>query len=127
MRRDLNVAVAKGKSWEIPFFWGPVIRYISAPILAIIVGFAYPAFYLKRNDPLHIFAFSVAHVVMILVTLGLIVPRSLDIFVPPARRIPDDLTYAPNVTIGVIQSSDSREDGTKPDHSEVENVDAKGQ
>ncbi|KAH7202948.1 hypothetical protein BKA60DRAFT_641062 [Fusarium oxysporum] len=58
LRRDLNIVVAGGKRWNIPVFWGFVLRYISAPILAIIVSFAFPLFYTKRNDPLHIFAFA---------------------------------------------------------------------
>ncbi|KAM5346956.1 hypothetical protein ACJ41O_009961 [Fusarium nematophilum] len=48
LRRDLNVVIATGKNWGIPVFWGVILRYVSAPILAIVVSFAYPAFYLKR-------------------------------------------------------------------------------
>jgi len=42
LRRDLNVIVGTGKNWKIPVFWGPLLRYISAPILAIVFSFSYP-------------------------------------------------------------------------------------
>ena len=50
-------------------------------------------------DPLHIFAFTVAHIVMIIIALGFIVPRSLDIFIPPERRHNNQSMYAPQVVI----------------------------
>lgn len=37
---------------------------------------------------------------MVLVVLGLIVPRSFDVFIPKARRGEGDLPYAPAVLIG---------------------------
>ncbi|KAG8409549.1 hypothetical protein J3459_017376 [Metarhizium acridum] len=33
LTRDLNSVIATGKNWSVPFFWAPVIRYISCPIL----------------------------------------------------------------------------------------------
>ncbi|KLJ11513.1 hypothetical protein EMPG_13293 [Blastomyces silverae] len=102
LTRDLNIVVATGKNWRIPVFWGPVVKYISAPILAIIVGFAYPLFNSKRNDPLHIFAFAAANVVMVLVVLGLIIPRSLSILLP-ADRLNKVEHYAPGVTLAPVE------------------------
>lgn len=89
-----------GKNWALPFFWAPVLRYISAPILAILTSFAYPSFNRVRNDPLHIYGFCVGHVVMLLVVLGLVVPRSFDVFIPNARRGEGELPYAPSVLVG---------------------------
>ena len=87
LRRDLNLIVATGKNWAIPVIWGPVLRYISAPILAIIVSFSYPDFYARgRMDPLHIAGFSFAHVSFVLVVVALVFPRSLDVFVKRERR-----------------------------------------
>lgn len=104
--------VATGKNWSIPCFWAPIIRYISCPILSIIMSFAYPAFYKRRMDPLHIFAFSVAHVMMVIVGFGFIFPRAFDIFIPPERRENDSTTYAPQVTImGVCQGGEVVESG----------------
>lgn len=86
LRRDLNVIVGKGNNWNIPHFWPFLLRYVSAPILAIIYSFAYPAFYQLRYDPLHIIGFAFAHFSLIIVTLGLIVPRWFNVFVPLERR-----------------------------------------
>lgn len=99
LRRDLNVVVVSNeKNWGIPLYWAPVLRYISAPILAIVVSFAYPAFSAKSNDPLHVFAFTVAHCVMVLVGVGFVVPRWFDIFVPPDRLHLGKADYAPQVS-----------------------------
>jgi len=96
LRRDLNIIVAVGKNWSIPLVWGPVLRYISAPILAIIASFSYPDFYARgRMDPLHIFGFTVAHIGFFLVVVGLVLPRALDIFVRPERRDTFKVAYAP--------------------------------
>jgi len=96
MRRDFNVVVGHGKNWNIPMFWGPVLRYISAPILAIVASFAYPDFYARgRMDPVHIAGFTFAHVSLFLAVAGLIVPRAFDIFVKPARRGDSFVTVEP--------------------------------
>lgn len=104
--------VATGNNWSIPIYWGFVLRYISAPILAIVVSFAYPAFYLKRQDPLHIFAFTVAHAVMLLIALGFILPRWFDVFVPSEKLHLSRTFYAPQVTmapLAVHRSEDAME------------------
>lgn len=66
--------------------WALTLRYISAPILAIVFSFAYPSFHKLRNDPLHIFCFAWAHLVMLFVVGFFIVPRALDVFVPIEKR-----------------------------------------
>jgi len=96
LRRDFNVILSHGGNWRIPIFWGPVMRYISAPILAIIASFAYPDFYARgRLDPLHICGFTFAHVALFFAVAGLIVPRAFDVFVQPDRRNESKITAAP--------------------------------
>lgn len=86
MRRDLNIVVGTGKNWKIPIFWPLLLRYASAPILAIIFSFAYPEFHTLRYDPLMITGFIIAHFCLVVMLLGLILPRYYDVFVPPHRR-----------------------------------------
>ncbi|TQV96686.1 hypothetical protein V2A60_002929 [Cordyceps javanica] len=106
--RDLNNVVAIGKNWSIPIVWGPILRYISAPIMAITFSFAYPSFYAVRNDPLHIFAFATSHVVMIIIALGFIVPRTFDIFVPADKLHIGKSFYAPQVVIlGILSGQEA--------------------
>ncbi|KAF5588547.1 creatine transporter [Fusarium subglutinans] len=84
LRRDLDIAVA-------------------APILAIIVSLAFPLFYTKRNDPLHIFAFASACGVMCIVAAGFILPRWFDVFVPPEKLHLSDTFYAPQVVMAPLE------------------------
>lgn len=58
-------------------------------------------------DPLHIFAFSVAHVVMSVVAVGFVLPRALDVFVPLEKRHDGSSTYAPQITVLGIYSGDA--------------------
>ncbi len=110
--------MAVGKNWSIPIVWGPILRYVSAPIMAVIFSFAYPTFYTVRNDPLHIFAFATSHVVMIIVALGFIVPRAFDIFVPSDKLHIGKPFYAPQVVVLGILS------GEEAAHVEANNQDA---
>lgn len=103
LTRDLNVVIGTGNNWKIPVFWAPVIKYISAPILAIIVGFAYPLFYTLRNDPLQIYAFSISHIVVVIVIVGLIVPRAVNLSLPADRREKVE-HYAPGVTLAPVSA-----------------------
>jgi solute carrier family 6 GABA transporter-like protein 1 len=113
LRRDLNGAVAQGNNWQIPFVWGPVLRYISAPILAIVTSFSYPSFYKDfRFDPLHVFGFAVAHVCMFLVAAGFIIPRAFDVFIPVARRPAKNSYVGPQQTIvtnGLVKETTAEE------------------
>lgn len=84
-------------------FWAGLLRYISAPILAIVFSFAYPAFYAVRNDPLQIFGFCLGHCCMILIAVFFIFPRMLDVFVPVERRGKGDISFSPNVAVAVTQ------------------------
>lgn len=88
------------------------MRFISAPILAIICAFNYPQFYELRHDPLHIFAFASAHVAMLLVVAGLVVPRWFSVIVPPERKIDNvpptvpGVTSDPSIVIGAVTRRD---------------------
>lgn len=86
LRRDLNDVVGGNGNWNIPPFWPPLLRYASAPILAIVFSFAYPEFYSLRYDPMMIAGFILAHFCLLLILLGVILPRYYNIFVPRHRR-----------------------------------------
>lgn len=104
LRRDLNVIVGSGKNWSLPTFWPVLLRYISGPILAIIYGFSYPAFYEMRYDPLHILGFGVGHIALLLIFGGFIVPRWFNVFIPKHRLAEGKLPYAPGRTIGADEA-----------------------
>ncbi|KAM6523961.1 hypothetical protein FSOLCH5_004569 [Fusarium solani] len=107
LRRDLNVVIATGKNWSIPIVWPVILRYVSSPILIIVVSFAYPAFAKKSNDPLQIFAFTVAHCVMLLIACGFVVPRWFDVFVPPEKMRLSKTFYAPHFALAPLEMRQS--------------------
>ncbi|OJD13667.1 hypothetical protein AJ78_05903 [Emergomyces pasteurianus Ep9510] len=87
LRRDLNLVVSGRKgNWRIPRFWPLLLRYVSAPILAIIFSFAYPEFHTLRYDPLMIAGFILAHLCLFAILLGFVIPRYYNVFIPPHRR-----------------------------------------
>jgi solute carrier family 6 GABA transporter-like protein 1 len=102
-----------------------LLRYISAPILAIIFGFAYPAFYQLRYDPLHIVGFTVAHFALIIVTLGFIVPRWYDVFIPLHRRGDGDQPTVANISKGDLdgesdENLENRLDSSSSDQEKIQ-------
>ncbi|KAM5354304.1 hypothetical protein ACJ41O_000954 [Fusarium nematophilum] len=107
LRKDLNAIVGIGKNWKIPGFWPLLLRFISAPVLAIIFGFAYPAFHDLRDDPLHILGFGIAHICLILIGVGVLAPRWYNTLIPPPRRGEGKIAYAPNVVLGATESQQS--------------------
>lgn len=115
---DLNIVVAAGKNWNIPIFWGPLLRYISVPILAIILGFSYPTFNAVRMDPLHIIGFTIANFTMVFVAIGFIFPRFYHPWVPVEKRGEGHIPFSPNVPTAVVDVSVGRvvEDGVM-DHT----------
>ncbi|KAH7018263.1 uncharacterized protein B0I36DRAFT_297829 [Microdochium trichocladiopsis] len=96
---DLNVVVGSNGNWALPFWWAPLLRYISGPILAIVYSFSYPDFYSKRQDPTYIYGFALAHCALLIVALGFVVPRWFDSLIPPPRRNEGHIPYAPLVTL----------------------------
>lgn len=80
------MVVGRGKNWKIPTFWPALLRYISGPVLSIIFSFAYPEFYTLRYDPMMIAGFILAHLGLLLILLGFVMPRYYDAFIPVDRR-----------------------------------------
>ena len=123
LRRDLNVVVGRGKNWSIPVFWAPILRYGSAPILAMVASFAYPKFYsIGRMDPLHITAFTFAHCTVVIVLIGLAIPRALDVFVVPEKRDDWKTAHAPQEAMPMLvaraEGLEHVEDGHKEHESQ---------
>jgi solute carrier family 6 GABA transporter-like protein 1 len=82
----LNVIVGQGKNWKIPAFMPFLLRYLSGPVLAIILSFAFPEFHTLRYDPMMIAGFILSILTIIVILLGLVMPRYYDAFVPVHRR-----------------------------------------
>ncbi|KAG5970958.1 hypothetical protein E4U58_000428 [Claviceps cyperi] len=108
LRRDLNGIIASHKDWKIPSLWAPILRYIAAPILAIVYSFSYSSFYALREDPLHILGFIIGHVALFLVGSGFMVPRWLDGLIPLERRVEGKLDIGAN---GLLSGNDEPETG----------------
>lgn len=103
------------------------MRYISAPILAIVYSFAYPSFYQLRYDPLHIAGFTLAHFVLVIIVLGFIVPRWYAVFVPPSRRDEGKERTTANVSSFLLDSAEvqSQEEGRVSSEEESESEEKK--
>lgn len=93
------MVVGSNGNWALPFWWAPLLRYISGPVLAIVYSFSYPDFYSKRQDPIYIYGFALAHCALVITALGLVIPRWLDSLIPPQRRNEGHIPYAPLVTL----------------------------
>jgi solute carrier family 6 GABA transporter-like protein 1 len=86
LRRDLNLIVGTGKNWKIPVFLPVLLRYISSPVLFIILSFAVPEFHRMRYDPLMILGFIAALSFIVLMLIGFFFPRFYEPLVPVHRR-----------------------------------------
>jgi solute carrier family 6 GABA transporter-like protein 1 len=78
--------IGTGKNWAIPSFLPFLLRYVSGPILAIILSFAFPDFHLYRYDPLYIVGFILSILGLVLMLAGFIMPRYYQVFIPKTRR-----------------------------------------
>jgi solute carrier family 6 (neurotransmitter transporter, GABA) member 1 len=78
--------IGSGKNWSLPAFWAPCLRYITSPILAIVLSLAYPSFETVNNDPLHVLGFIIGHFLFVWCVVGFFMPRWLDAFIIPERR-----------------------------------------
>ncbi|KAL3476012.1 hypothetical protein BJX99DRAFT_270819 [Aspergillus californicus] len=85
LRHDLNTIIGGEKNWKIPSIWPVLLRYVCAPVLAIIFSFAYPEFHTLRYDPLMITGFILAHFILLAILLGGVLPRYYDVFIPEGR------------------------------------------
>ena len=78
--------VARGENWHIPVFWAPMIRWLSAPILMILLSFAYANVHKYANDPLHIFGLIVAHIAIFFVSAGFLLPMTMNMWTSLEER-----------------------------------------
>ncbi|ROT39510.1 Sodium:neurotransmitter symporter family protein [Sodiomyces alkalinus F11] len=126
LRRDLNatIAIPGSKNWKIPFFWGPVLKYISAPIVAIIMSFAYPSFYATREDPLRIASFAFMNVVLLISLVGLFMPRWFNVLLPASKVQEGEYPIAPAVVLSRANVEGHLEpvDVERPVHHETVDV-----
>lgn len=86
LRRDLNVIVGGGRNWRIPSFLPVLLRYVSGPVLVIILSFAFPEFHTLRYDPMMIAGFILSMLCLTAMLVGFVMPRYYDVFIPAARR-----------------------------------------
>lgn len=97
LRHDLNSVIGGGSNWSLPFFWAPLLRYFTGPLLSIILSLAYPAFETVLDDPLHILGFIIGHFLLVWCVVGFIFPSWLDVFIIPERRDDWKQPVAPRV------------------------------
>jgi solute carrier family 6 GABA transporter-like protein 1 len=98
----LNVIVGQGKNWKIPAFMPFLLRYLSGPVLAIIFSFAFPEFHTLRYDPMMIAGFILSIITIVVVLLGLVMPRYYDAFIPVHRRSEGTEPTIPTQTKGEL-------------------------
>ena len=102
--------VGTGKNWKIPSFMPFLLRYISGPVLAIILSFAFPEFHKMRYDPLMILGFTVSIIGLSAIIAGFVMPRYFDAFIPKSRRAEGtELTIANELKREVSLSETSSE------------------
>lgn len=64
-----------------------------------------------------------AHIVMVMIVLGIVLPRSLDIFVPPEKKHLGKPTYAPQVTtLGILTATEAAQAEANNRETEYEDV-----
>ncbi|KAK0380483.1 Sodium:neurotransmitter symporter family protein [Colletotrichum limetticola] len=98
LRRDLNAIISIGGKWKISVFWGFVLKYNTAPIVAIIFSFPYPNFYAKnRMDPLHIAGFALKHIVLVSSLVALIMPHWFNVLVPNLKKLGGHYPVMPGI------------------------------
>lgn len=79
-----------------------LLRYLSGPVLAIILSFAFPEFHRLRYDPMFISGFILSILTVIAILLGLVMPRYYDAFVPVHRRAEGTEPTVPMQTKGEL-------------------------
>ncbi|OLN83091.1 Sodium-dependent neutral amino acid transporter B(0)AT3 [Colletotrichum chlorophyti] len=119
LRRDLNAVIGNGKNWTLPFIFGPVLRYITAPIIGMLFSMAYPRFYSVRMDPLNIVGFAFMHVVLITSFVGLIMPRWFNILVPRNRINDGTYPVAPGMILKRANAENDFADGISDEETVI--------
>jgi hypothetical protein len=87
--------VGTGKNWKIPVFMPVLLRYISGPVLAIILSFAVPEFHSLRYDPLMILGFIASISAIFLMLIGFFFPRKVFC---PGKKNPINMLMIPDST-----------------------------
>jgi solute carrier family 6 GABA transporter-like protein 1 len=95
LTRDLNVVIGGGKNWNIPVIWAPCLKYISGPILAIVLSFSYNSFPAKMSDPIWVYGFSIMHLVYPIVIMGLVLPGWYGFLIHPDKKDKGDYPVMP--------------------------------
>lgn len=119
LRRDLNSVIGHGNNWKLPFVFGPVLRYITAPIIGMLFSMAYPRFYAVRNDPLHIVGFAFMHLVIIMSFVGVIMPKWFDVFVPRSRINDGTYPVAPGMILKRANAENDFADGVSDEETVI--------
>ena len=70
----------------------------------MIYSFSYPNFNALRYDPLHFLGFTIAHLVLMTICIGFIVPRWYDVFIPSHRQNDGDIKTVPNIDLLVVEA-----------------------
>ncbi|OLN89648.1 Sodium- and chloride-dependent GABA transporter 2 [Colletotrichum chlorophyti] len=102
LTRDLNVVIGVGKNWNIPFVWPPCLKFISGPILAIVLSFAYAGFPANMYDPIWTYGFSMMHLVFPIMIVGFLFPSWYDFIVAEDKR---DKGVHPVAPLEVLEQS----------------------
>ncbi|KAK0383257.1 hypothetical protein NLU13_9170 [Sarocladium strictum] len=97
LRHDLNSVIGIDKNWTLPSAWPVLLRYVTGPILAVILSLAYPAFEEVYDDPMHILGFIIGHFLLVWVVVFFFFPQWLDVFIIPERRDDWKQPIAPGV------------------------------
>ncbi|KAI0562960.1 hypothetical protein FGB62_48g116 [Gracilaria domingensis] len=100
LRKDLNFIVGKGRNWKIPALWSPMLRWLTAPVLIVILSYAYRDFVSgtdavapRSEDPLHIYGFVVAHLVAVFLISSIVAPKVFDAFICGEKKEDHTLQY----------------------------------
>lgn len=130
LTRDLNVVIGVGKNWSIPVYWAVVMKYISAPILMIVLSFAYPKFRDNHKfDPIYTYGFSMMHLVFPMIIIGLIFPSWFNWIIPAAKIPAGEKPLAPQETLDYSQEvtrAVSTESGSPHAYPETEMTTKRG-
>lgn len=118
----MNSVIGIGKNWNLPGVWPVLLRYVSCPILMIILSLAYPAFEDVYDDPMHILGFIIGHFLLVWAVLGFIFPQWLDVFIIPERRDDWMQPTAPGVLRDTTEgiAADGMETGSNPTEKKLE-------
>ncbi|KAM0335144.1 hypothetical protein ACHAQA_000185 [Verticillium albo-atrum] len=111
LTRDLNVVIGVGKNWNIPVVWAPCLKFISGPILAIVLSFAYASFPASMADPIWVYGFSMMHLVYPIIVIGLIFPGWYNFIVRVEKREKGNHLVAP------MEIFDQSVNGSLPTHA----------